>query len=92
MVIIPNNEPGGNLQVPSSNSSPNAIPSQTDVEPSAVRYPIRAREKPNYLGYTDNSNVHGNDNVSFAVDYCYNLSDVPKTYEEAISSPDASKW
>ena len=92
VVISPNNEPGGNVQVLTSNSSPNAIPSQTDVEPSAVRYPSRAREKPNYLGYTDNSNVHENDNVSFAVDYCYNLSDVPKTYEKAISSPDASKW
>ena len=92
MVISPINEPGGNVQVPTSNSSPNAIPSQTDVEPSAVRYPSRAREKPNYLGYTDNNNVHENDNVAFAVDYCYNLSDVPKTYEQAISSPDASKW
>ena len=92
MVISPINEPGENVQVPTSNSSSNAIPSQTDVEPSAVRYPIRAREKPNYLGYTDNSNVHENDNVAFAVDYCYNLSDVPKTYEQAVSSPDASKW
>ena len=62
------------------------------MEPSAVRYPSRAGEKPNYLGYTDNSNVHENYNVGFAVDYCYNLSDVPKTYEQAISSPDASKW
>ena len=57
VVISPNNEPGGNVQVPTSNSSPNAIPSQTDVEPSAVQYPSRARKKPNYLGYTDNSNV-----------------------------------
>ena len=92
MVISPINETGGNVEVPTGNSSPNAIPSQTDVEPSAVRSPSRAREKPNYLEYTDNSNVHENDNVSFVVDYCYNLSDVPKTYEQAISSPDASKW
>ena len=89
VVINPINEPAGNVQVPTSNSSPNTISS---VEPSAVRYPCRAREKPNYLGYTDNSNVHENDNVAFAVDYCYNLSDVPKTYEQGISSPDASKW
>ena len=85
VVINPINEPAGNVQVLTSNSSPNTIPS---VEPSAVRYPCRAREKPNYLGYTDNNNVHENDNVGFAVDYCYNLSDVPKTYEQAISSPD----
>ena len=92
MVISPINELGGNVQVPTSNSSPIAIPSQTDVEPYAIRYPSRAREKPNYLGCTDNNNVHENDNVAFVVDYCYNLSDVTKTYEQAISLPDASKW
>ena len=30
--------------------------------------------------------------VKYSVDYCYRMVDIPKTYQEAISSPESLKW
>ena len=32
------------------------------------------------------------DAASCTIDYCYRVSDIPKTYDEAIASPEAHKW
>ena len=76
-----------------NDSGPNAIHSQNEsVQTPASRYPRREHEKPKYLGFVGDNNVDENDNISFTVDYCYNIPDAPRTYLEAISSPDSYKW
>ncbi|CAB3981316.1 Hypothetical predicted protein [Paramuricea clavata] len=49
----------------------------------------RNRAKPaKYLEqYVDSDEVDENNHINFTVDYCCNISDVLKTYQEAISSP-----
>ncbi|XP_068234248.1 uncharacterized protein [Palaemon carinicauda] len=55
------------------------------------KYPKRERRKQVYLnGYdtdTDSSSI-----VKCSVDYCYRVTDIPRTYDEAVSSPDATHW
>ena len=54
------------------------------------RYPERQRNKPSYLSDYDTSDQP--EFANCAIDFCYRLSDVPATYQEAISSPDCKKW
>ena len=51
------------------------------------RYPKRQRELPKYLRDYDL-----NDSTKCNTDYCCQLSTIPQTYQEAISSPEAVKW
>ena len=83
----------GNNQGLLNDSGPNAISNQNEsVQTPTSRYPRRERKKPKYLGYDGDNNIDENDNINFTVDYCYNMSDASKTYQEAISSPDSYKW
>ena len=36
--------------------------------------------------------VSGEDTVSYTVDYCYRVSNIPTTYSQAISSNEKVKW
>ena len=60
------------------------------VENNSNRYPARERRKPEYL----NDFVVGNDvdDVDFVNYCCYTLTDVPKTYHEAVTSKNADLW
>ena len=51
------------------------------------RYPLRSRSKPNYLGQNK-----FDDNVSFTVDYCYKIANIPECYKQALEMPEANKW
>ena len=60
------------------------------------RYPNRTHKQPKYLddyitgddmSSTDISNV-----TNFSVDYIYRVSNIPKNYQDAIHSNEASKW
>ena len=58
-----------------------------------TRYPKRDRVKPKYLEhYTDGSEIDQNNCINFTVDYRYKMSDIPQTYQEAISSPRSHEW
>ena len=54
------------------------------------RYPQRERQKPKYLD--DYVSGEDSDDYTCTVDYLYHVSDVPKTYEEAVRAPDANFW
>ena len=51
------------------------------------RYPLRSRNRPNYLGQNKLD-----DNVSFTVDYCYKVANIPDCYKQALTLPEANKW
>lgn len=57
-----------------------------------VGIPVERGKSQRYLGHVDDNNVDEKDNISFTVHYCYCMSDVPETYQQAISSPDSCKW
>ena len=52
------------------------------------RYPRREHKKPDYLDDYVTQVSFGPENL----DYCYKLADIPRTYREAVASPDAAKW
>ena len=67
------------------------IDEMLNASPHVDRYPNRKSRRPNYL----NDFVVGDevdDDVDSFKDYCYTLSDVPKTYHEAVTSKNASLW
>ena len=51
------------------------------------RYPLRSRNRPNSLGQNKLD-----DNVSFTVDYCYKVANIPDCYKQALTLPEANKW
>ena len=54
------------------------------------RYPERQKKRPVYLNDYVTDDVS---NISKCyVDYCYNIVGIPKTYNEAITSPESYKW
>ena len=53
------------------------------------RYPARIRSKPKRLGFSD---FGTEDNVSYIVDYCYRVADIPTSHDEVLNSNEASKW
>jgi hypothetical protein len=55
------------------------------------RYPTRARNKPSYLSEYVVESVVDN-TINHSVDYCFRMSDVPISYSEAVSSPEATNW
>ena len=64
---------------------------EPNEESSSGRYPRRDRRKPDYLKDYDTDG----DLSSMArctIDYCYRITDIPRTYDEAVSSPDSTQW
>ena len=60
----------------------------TTDDPSR-RYPQRSHKPPKYLAdYTSDDS----DSAKVIIDYIYMMSDVPKTYNEAVKSDDAEQW
>ncbi|KAK3874235.1 hypothetical protein Pcinc_020808 [Petrolisthes cinctipes] len=56
------------------------------------RYPERLRTKP---GHLEDYILDDDDEISaakYSVDYCYRVADIPRTYEEAVSSPEHQLW
>ena len=60
------------------------------VDGEGRRYPSRTRTKPKYLDdyYLENES----DSTNYIIDYCYRINECPKSYQEAISSPNSQKW
>ena len=52
-----------------------------------VRYHTRTRNKPSFYGQDKTD-----DNLSYTIDYCYKLANIPADYQQAIESPEANKW
>ena len=50
-------------------------------------YPTRTRNKPSFYGQDKTD-----DNLSYTIDYCYKLANIPADYQQAIESPEANKW
>jgi hypothetical protein len=53
--------------------------------------PKRQRKPPKYLDDYDVDLDHL-DAASCNIDYCYRVSDIPKSYDEAVTSNEAGKW
>jgi DNA-dependent RNA polymerase auxiliary subunit epsilon len=65
----------------------------TSEQANTTRYPRREHTKPKYLEqFVDGSEIEETELVNFTIDYCYRMSDAPKSYQEAMSSDDSSKW
>jgi len=61
-------------------------------ENSERRYPMRSnRRPPEYLKDYETSLV-SSDLANCTVNYCYKISDIPKSYSEAMSSNEADDW
>ena len=54
------------------------------------RYPKRHKKKPKH--FTDYVEINDEDIANCTIDYCYRVQNIPRTYEEAVSSPDSAKW
>ena len=62
---------------------------------STRRYPSRDRARPKYLDdYVTGEELDNavDDAANCTVDFCYRVCNVPKSYQDAISSPESSKW
>ena len=62
-----------------------------DTDTHSNTYPSRECRRPEYL----NDFIVGDevdDAVDFVSDYCYTLTDIPKTYHEAVTSKNANLW
>ncbi|KAL7647578.1 UNVERIFIED_CONTAM: hypothetical protein RMT77_001178 [Armadillidium vulgare] len=56
------------------------------------RYPKRQRNKPKYLeDYVDDMDQNLL-NVNYSMDFCYIITCIPKSYEEAMASSDSHHW
>ena len=65
----------------------------TSEQANTTRYPRREHTKPKYLEqFVDGSEIEETELVNFTIDYGYRMSDAPKSYQEAMSSDDSSKW
>ena len=75
------------------NDRPNPTINDGNAQMLETRYPKRDRSKPKYLEhYTDSSEIDESNHVNFTVDYCYKMSEIPQSYQEAISSPRSHEW
>ena len=59
------------------------------------RYPGRARQKPIRLGITDQSDFEEDfvvdSNYTF-INYCFAVTDAPRTFKQALSSAESTQW
>ncbi|KAF2356702.1 Reverse transcriptase RNA-dependent DNA polymerase [Trinorchestia longiramus] len=67
------------------------IQNETHLDDKPIRrFPLREKKPPIYLkDYVDPDEC---DITNYVVDYCYRVSSIPKSYSEAISSPDSVEW
>ena len=71
------------------------ISTRGNEDANVRHYPARHRVRPKYLEdyvtgeYIDEAIV---DTANCTIDFCYRLANVPQSYQDAISSPEASKW
>ncbi|KAF2349911.1 Reverse transcriptase RNA-dependent DNA polymerase [Trinorchestia longiramus] len=70
---------------------PEWIQNETHLDEKPTRrFPLRKKKPPIYLkDYVDPDEC---DITNHVVDYCYRVSSIPKSYSEAISSPDSVEW
>ena len=71
------------------------IPKPENGQESTRRYPSRDRARPKYLDdYVTGEELDNvvDDAANCTVDFCYRVSNVPKSYQDAISSPESSMW
>ena len=97
-----NNEPINKnyLEIPNSNTGMPDLTTETDnnvehqVETKQSRkYPKRNRNKPQHFSdYITDDDPEMFKIVKCSVDYCYRMIDIPSTYQEALSSDEATKW
>ena len=94
------------LPVPTVNSNDQSLAEENEPPSSEVldnqgletrRYPVRERTAPGYLEeyVTDIDACISEDDSSaamYSIDFCYRMLDVPRTYQDAVTSPDSSKW
>jgi hypothetical protein len=62
--------------------------SRQDITERENRYPRRDRTQPKYL----EDYVTESSSVNCSVDYCYRVADIPRTYQEAVVSPQSGQW
>ena len=59
----------------------------------AARYPTRERRRPAYFNdYVTDLVIAESGQLLSSVDYCYRVSAFPRTYQEAIESPESENW
>ena len=88
------------LSVPTVNTNDQNLTEENEGADNQVletrRYPVRERNAPSYLEeYVTDLDASASDDSSsamYSVDFCYRMVDVPRTYQDAITSPDSSKW
>ena len=80
---IPRVTPRIEQQNATDNHEKPATPPVGDV----ARYPTRIRNKPRYL---DEYVVDSTTNL--AVDYCYQMNDIPTCNSQAVNAPDSTSW
>ncbi|KAF2348136.1 Reverse transcriptase RNA-dependent DNA polymerase [Trinorchestia longiramus] len=70
---------------------PEGIQNETHLDEKPTRrFPLREKKLPIYLkDYVDPDEC---DITNHVVDYCYRVNSIPKSYSEAISSPDSVEW
>ena len=66
--------------------------SATNPPEQINRYPKRDRKTPKHLDDYEVTYNDDDDADKCSIDYCYKLSCIPSTYQEAIKSPECSKW
>ena len=71
---------------------------ETSKPTTQGRYPGRQRSKPDRLGVSKESNDEVDfdevdlDYTNYTIDHCCLITDVPKTYKQALSSADFNLW
>ena len=80
-----------NPDVDDKTNFPITIDEMLDTDTHSNKYPSRECRRPQYL----NDFIVGDevdDAVVFVIDHCYTLTDIPKTYHEAVTSKNAGLW